>query len=142
MALVLALFLALAAASPKPAVTTPSDDVALRGYEAIVYFTDGHADRGLPQFETRWNGARWRFGTATHRDAFVQAPAKHAPRFGGHCAWAVAHGYTPDGDPKAWKIVDGRLCVNYSKRVQRKWEENIPEYTEQGQANWPAVPNK
>ena len=46
------------------------------------------------------------------------------------------------GDPEAWKIVDGKLYVNCSKGVQRRWEENIPEYTEQGQANWPAVPNK
>jgi hypothetical protein len=58
-------------------------------------------------------------------DAFVQAPEKYAPQFGGYCSWAVAHGYTADGDPEAWKIVDGRLYVNYSKRVQRKWEENI-----------------
>ena len=83
MALILAFFLALAAASPKPAVNTPSDDLALRGYDSVAYFTDGHAVRGLPPFETTWNGARWQFRTAAHRDAFVQALEKYAPQFGG-----------------------------------------------------------
>lgn len=135
----LLLTLLLAFASPKSSINTTSDDLALRGYDAVAYFTDGQPVRGVPQFETAWNGARWRFVSAAHLDAFVKAPERFAPQFGGYCAWAVAHNYTADGDPEAWKIVDGKLYLNYSKRVQRKWEANIPEYIRQGEANWPAV---
>jgi hypothetical protein len=139
MTFISAFLISLLAAGPKSSVNTQSDNLALRGYDAVAYFTDGAAVRGLPQFETAWHGARWLFATAAHRDTFLEAPEKYAPQFGGYCAWAVANGYTADGDPEAWKIVDGRLYVNYSKRVQRKWEANIPEYIEKGQANWPTV---
>ena len=139
MAFILALLLSLAASAPKPAVNTQSDNLALRGYDAVAYFTDGQAIRGVAQFEATWNDAKWRFASAEHRDRFVNAPDKFAPQFGGYCAWAVGHGYTADGDPEVWKIVDDRLYLNYSKRVQMKWEANIPEFIRQGQANWPTV---
>jgi hypothetical protein len=142
MAFILALLLSLSASAPKPAVNTQSDSLALRGYDAVAYFTEGQAIRGVPQFDTTRNGAKWRFATAEHRDRFVNAPDTFAPQFGGYCAWAVAHGYTANGDPEVWKIVDGRLYLNYSRRVQRKWEANIPEFIRQGLVNWPAVLTK
>jgi YHS domain-containing protein len=127
---------------PKPPVNTQHENLALRGYDAVAYFTDGKSIPGMAAFETVWNGARWRFASAAHRDAFVKDPQKYAPQFGGYCAWAVGHNYTADGDPEAWKIVDGKLYVNYSKRVQKKWEAGIDEYIRQGHANWPAVLDK
>ena len=138
MAFILAALLSLFG-SAKPAVNTQSDNLALRGYDAVAYFTDGQPIRGVAQFETTWNGAKWRFASAEHRDRFVNAADRFAPQFGGYCAWAVGHGYTADGDPEVWKIVDDRLYLNYSRRVQRKWEANIPEFIRQGLANWPAV---
>lgn len=142
MTLILALIGSLLSGGPKPPINAQSDNLALRGYDAVAYFTDGQAVRGLPQFETAWNGARWRFASAAHRDTFLKTPEKYAPQFGGYCAWAVGHNYTADGDPEAWKIVDGRLYVNYSKRVQRKWEADLDEYIRKGQANWPEVLKK
>ena len=142
MAFVLALLLSLLASDPKPEINTESDSLALRGYDAVAYFTDAQAIRGLAQFEVTWKSARWRFATAAHRDQFIKAPERYAPQFGGYCAWAVAHNYTADGDPDAWKIVDGKLYLNYSKRVQKKWETDIPGFTRQGDANWPGVLSK
>ncbi|HAX75656.1 MAG TPA: YHS domain-containing protein, partial [Cyanobacteria bacterium UBA11372] len=40
----------------------------------------------------------------------------------GFCAWAVSRGYTAPIDPDAWKIVDGKLYLNYNQGVQRSWE--------------------
>jgi len=131
----------VAAGGPKAPVNT-SSGVALKGYDAVAYATEGKPVRGQAQFQFTWNGAIWRFATAENRDRFGRAPEKYAPQFGGYCAWAVGHGYTADGDPEAWKIVDGRLYLNYSKRVQKKWEEDISGYIAQGQANWPSVLTK
>jgi hypothetical protein len=39
----------------------------------------------------------------------------------------------------AWKIVGGRLFLNYSQRAQRKWEEDVPGNIRKGDANWPAL---
>lgn len=52
-------------------------------------------------------------------------------------------GTTADIDPvESWKIVDGKLYLNYSREVQKKWIKDIPDYIEKADKNWPAVLNK
>lgn len=51
----------------------------------------------------------------------------------------MSEGYTASTTPKAWKIVDGKLYLNYSKRVQRRWEKDIPTRITNANANWPKV---
>lgn len=114
-----------------------SGALALKGYDAVAYFNDGNAVEGAEQFTYEWNGAKWRFASAANRDSFAGDPEKYAPQYGGYCAWAVGHGYTAKGDPEAWKIVDGKLYLNYSKDVQAKWVQDIPGYIEKGDQNWP-----
>lgn len=135
--------LAVAAwAGSKPAVNVSRDQLALRGYDAVAYWTDGRPTRGVGDFEQRWNRAVWRFSTAANRDRFAKDPARYAPEFGGYCAYAVSRGYTADGDPTIWRIVEGRLYLNYSKRAQKLWEEDIPGNIASGRRNWPAVLEK
>ena len=131
--LTILLLLAALAGDPKPALNV-SGNLALNGYDAVAYVTDGKPVKGLPQLSTTWSGAVWRLASAEHRDAFLKDPERYAPQFGGYCAWAVAHGYTANGDPEAWRIVDGKLYLNYSKRVQKRWEADIPGYSIKGQA--------
>jgi len=114
-----------------------SGALALKGYDAVAYFNDGNAVEGSEQFIHEWNGAKWLFASAANRDAFAIDPPKYAPQYGGYCAWAVGHGYTAKGDPEAWKIVNGKLYLNYSKEVQAKWVQDIPGYIEKGDENWP-----
>ena len=133
---------AVAAADTKPPVNVSRAGLALRGYDPVAYWTDGRPVPGVAEFEHRWNGAVWRFASAANRDAFAKEPARYAPEFGGYCAWAVSRGYTADGDPTAWRIVDGRLYINYSKRVQTTWEQDIPGNISRGRGNWPAVLDK
>ena len=104
---------AAAQAPPAAPVNLDAQGVALHGYDAVAYFTQGQAVPGSAQFEHRWNGGRWRFSTAAHRDAFAKAPDQYAPQFGGYCAWAVSRNYTADIDPIAFAVVDGKLYVNY-----------------------------
>jgi hypothetical protein len=83
-----------------------------------------------------------RSASRDHRDRFAQAPTQYAPQYGGYCAWAVSRGYTADIDPEAWRIVEGRLYLNYSKRVQRRWEQEMSGNIAKGNANWPGVLSK
>ncbi len=49
-------------------------------------------------------------------------------------------GNTADIDPvEGWKIVDGKLYLNYSRAVQKKWESDIPGYIRKADENWPGV---
>ena len=43
-------------------------------------------------------------------------------------------------DPEAWKIVDGKLYLNYDKDVRAKWEREIPALILKGDENWPTQP--
>ena len=116
--------------------------LAVHGYDVVAYVTDGAAVRGRPEFEHRWNRGVWRFASAAHRDEFARDPERYAPQFGGYCAWAVSRGYTADIDPAAWRIVEGKLYLNYSKQVQRMWERDVRGNIQKGEANWPGVLGK
>jgi len=110
---------------------------ALRGYDAVAYFRAGHAAEGRAEFTHTWNGARWMFESAENRDAFAREPEAYAPQYGGYCSYAVAHGYTADADPQAWKIVGGKLYLNYNVEVRKLWEQDIPGFLQKSETNWP-----
>ena len=126
----------------KPAINTSRSDLALRGYDAVAYWSEGKPVQGLTTFEYRWMNAVWRFASAEHRDQFSKEPERYAPQFGGYCAYAVSQGHTADGDPNVWRIVDGRLYLNYSSQVKKLWEQDVPGYIAKGRQNWPAVLTK
>lgn len=117
-------------------VNKNSEKLALKGYDPTAYFIESAPAPGKPEFTTEWNGAKWQFTSAENRAAFVKEPEKYAPQYGGYCAWAVGHGYTADTDPEAWKVVDGKLYLNYNKDVAKKWNEDIPKYVAAGDQNW------
>lgn len=130
---------AIATANSQPPVNVSRGQLALRGYDAVAYWSSGQPTQGSTSFEHRWNGAIWRFASAANRDQFIKEPERYAPEFGGYCAYAVSRGYTADGDPNAWRIIDNRLYLNYSKRVHRLWEEDVPGNIAKGRKNWPGV---
>lgn len=135
----LAWLLATAALALDPVNETLFGGLAVEGYDTVAYFTAGLPVAGKREFEYRWQGATWRFASAEHRDLFAADPAKYAPRYGGYCAYAVARGYTAEIDPEAWKIVDGRLYLNYDRDVQRLWEADVAGHVRAADANWPRL---
>lgn len=130
--------LAVPAQASEPPVFS-SRGVAIRGYDPVAYFTNGAPVRGKAEHGIEWQGTEWRFASAANRAAFESDPGAYAPQYGGYCAWAVSRGYTASTDPDAWKIVDGKLYLNFNRRVQRMWEGDIPGNIARGDANWPAV---
>ncbi|MCW5967061.1 MAG: YHS domain-containing protein [Blastocatellales bacterium] len=115
---------------------------AVKGYDVVAYFKQNRPVEGKSEFRRDWNGAKWYFASAENRDEFARNPEKYAPRFGGYCAWAVSRGYTAGIDPKAWKIVDGKLYLNYSLDVQKMWEGDIPGNINKANENWPRLLKK
>jgi YHS domain-containing protein len=117
-------------------VNTTAENVAIKGYDTVAYFAENGAVKGNPQFEFVWNGAKWLFSSKENMEKFQKNPEIYAPQFGGYCSWAVSHGYTADGDPTAWKVVDGKLYLNYNQKVKEKWEAEQPKLIEDGKKNW------
>ena len=116
-------------------INTKSDGLAVRGYDAVAYFTVQNAVEGNPQFAYAWNGAKWLFSSAENLEKFKSNPTAYAPQFGGYCAYAVSHGHTADGDPQAWKVVNGKLYLNYSPEVKQMWEKEQDKFIKDGETN-------
>ncbi len=125
--------------SPSLAVTTAiyaNDGIAIDGSDAVAYFTQGQPVVGEPTLTYNWMGMTWQFSTEENRAAFASGPEAYAPQYGGYCANTVGEGYTASTTPEAWKIVDGKLYLNYSRRIQRRWERDIPGRIALADANW------
>lgn len=115
------------------------DGVAIAGADPVAYFTQSDYIPGSDGFTHDWEGATWHFASAENRDLFAANPEAYAPEYGGFCAWAVSQGSTAPIDPTAWKIVDGKLYLNYSDGIQKKWSKDIPGNIAKADQNWPAV---
>ena len=129
-------------ATQEPIYTGTLSDLAVSGYDPVAYFTDGKPVEGDRANSYEWQGVTWRFATPENLEAFKADPAKYAPQYGGYCAWAVSQGYTASADPQAWRIVDGKLYLNYSLDVQKTWEQDVPGNITKANANWPTVLEK
>ena len=113
--------------------------LALRGTDPVSYFADGKPARGTAAFQSQWQGTTYQFATADNKTVFDKDPARYAPQYGGFCAWAASQGYKADADPAAWKVVDGKLYVNYNADVGKTWAANAPAFIIAGDANWSKV---
>ena len=122
-----------------PIFTEFRSKLALDGYDPVAYFKTATPTKGKAEHAVTWNGATWHFASAENKSAFEAKPQAFAPQFGGYCAWAVSQGYTAKGDPSAWRIVDGKLYLNYNASVQKTWEKDAPGHIAKGNQNWPVV---
>jgi YHS domain-containing protein len=131
-----------AQAKDDPFYTSVLSNVAVGGYDAVAYFTQGKPVKGSANFTTTYKGAEFRFANAGDLAAFKANPDKYAPQYGGYCAWAVSQGYTASGDPLVWKVVGGKLYLNYNEEIGQRWSKNIPGFIAAADKNWPAVLDK
>jgi hypothetical protein len=130
---------ALPATAAEPTVYTPRfSKLALGGYDAVSYFA-GAPLKGDARFMTTLDGVECRFATAQNLARFKVSPDTYLPQYGGYCAWAVSRGYTAKSDPLAWKVIGGKLYLNYDKDVQKRWAADIPGNIAKADRNWPQV---
>lgn len=128
-----------ALAAKPPVYTAPFSKLAVEGYDLVSYFQPGGPKKGAAAFSATRDGVQYRFATAANLAAFQANPARYLPSYGGYCAWAVSQGYTAKGDPLAWRIVGGRLYLNYNAEVQARWNQDVGGHIAKANANWPKV---
>lgn len=117
-------------------VDTTADGLAVRGFDTVAYYTAETAVNGDPKYSFVWRGATWYFSSEENMETFKARPEAYAPQFGGYCSYAVSHGYTADGDPQQWKVVDGKLYLNYNQRAKEAWEREQDKLIKEGETNW------
>ena len=123
------------------AVNVSEGGLALGGYDVVAYSTTGAATPGKTIYRVDHDGVVYRFASRKNLLAFETNPQRYLPAYGGYCAYAVSQGYTASIDPDAWAIVDGKLYLNYSKSVQKRWNKDIPGHIKTADNNWPGVLN-
>ena len=134
LSLTLALLATRAAAAPP--VNTNGTAYAIGGYDPVAYFEQSAAVRGKAEHSAQYAGATWLFADAAHRSAFQKDPAHYAPAYAGHCAYAAAQKRLVNVDPNAWSIVQGRLYLNYSLDIRRKWDSERERFIRAADAFW------
>ena len=115
----------LSANGPLLAETAPR---ALKGYDPVAYFTDARPTPGREQFELLWDGQRYRFASAQHREMFKTSPDRYAPQFGGLCAMNLSNGVKRESDPHNWVISNGNLYVFAGERGMQNFSKAPEDY--------------
>jgi YHS domain-containing protein len=127
-------------AAETPVYTGTFSDQAVSGYDTVAYFKEGKPVKGSDKFVTDYKGAKWLFSNPENLAAFKAAPEKFAPQYGGYCSYAVGEKNTlASADPEAWKIIDGKLYLNYDKDIQALWQKDTAGFIKKADANWPKL---
>ena len=114
-------------------------DIAIKGYDPVAYFTENQAVEGSETYSYHWLGATWYFASARNRDLFKGDPSKYAPQYGGYCADGVSFvTVTTNIDPKAWRIIDGKLYLSYDPGAAEGMEKNPTKVTD-SKKHWSEV---
>jgi hypothetical protein len=118
------------------AAKSPTDALAIKGYDSVAYFKDSKAIKGSESFTFPWHNMTWYFSSKENRDLFAASPEKYAPQYDGYCAWAMTEYRKAITDPEVWKIVDGKLYLNCSRSAFEKWSRDIPGNIKKADENW------
>ena len=113
----------------------PDCPAAVGGCDSVSCFS-GTPVAGSEKYTAQFSGATFEFAAAANLATFKANPARHAPHYGGDCAWAAASNYGFAGDRRVCTIVDGKLYLNYNKDMQAKWEKNAPGLIKKTDVNW------
>jgi YHS domain-containing protein len=114
-------------------------NVAIKGYDPVAYFTEQRAVRGNANISHKWLGAEWKFSSEKHKKMFAENPVNFAPQYGGFCADGIAYGTTTTNiDPQAWRIIEGKLYLNFDQGAAVEIEE-IEGQLDKADENWPAI---
>lgn len=114
-------------------------NVAIKGYDPVAYFTEQRAVKGNEEITHSWLGTDWQFSSESHKALFTANPVKFAPQYGGHCSDGISYGSTTTNiDPQAWRIIDGKLYLNYDQGAAVEIEE-IEGQVDRAEKNWPEI---
>lgn len=121
--------------------TFPAERLGLKGYDPVAYFTLGTATPGVAAYEFVWDGVRYRFASARHRDMFRADPDRYSPQFGGQCAMNMANGNVRESDPTIWVISNGRLYVFASSPGSERFRLEAAANAARAATNWQTLKN-
>ena len=121
------------------------NNVAVKGYDVVSYFKEQRVGKAKPkkgkkEISYEWKDVTWFFDNKQNLNKFKQTPEKYMPQYGGYCAYGVSVPQQKiDIEPTAWKVHQGKLYLNYTKRTQEIWLADMEDHIEAADENWPEV---
>jgi len=119
--------------------TYVENGAAIGGTDPVAYFTQGKPVAGSDEFTAVYDDVTWKFASAENRDLFEANPEKYAPQFGGFCAFGAGKGFKVPVVAEAWQIIDGKLYLNNSLKVQERFDQNPQEHITNATLNWEII---
>ena len=114
----------------------PAPGLAVHGFDVVAYFKDGRPTQGNARYSVVHGEATYRFDSRANADAFKSNPEKYKPAFGGYCAYGVSVGAKFDGDPRFWKIVDGKLYLNLDRAIATAFNKDVSGSIKKAETKW------
>jgi YHS domain-containing protein len=104
----------------------------------VSYFK-GEPVAGVADHAASHGGATYWFASADAKATFDTDAAKHAPQFGGYCAFAAAQNRLSTADPKVFLIHEGQLLVFTNAEFKTSFEADPAGNKAKADANWPGL---
>jgi YHS domain-containing protein len=123
----------------KTLVYTDTKGIALGGYDAVTYFTDGKPQKGDSKIEATFNGALYHFVSQENRATFEKDPTKYSPAYGGFCGYAASIGKVRPADPLIWSFVDGQLILQHTIGADELWKKDVVGNKAKADKYWPLL---
>lgn len=107
--------------------------IALEGFDAVSYQNSEKPLMGNEAHAFEWEGLTWYFATDANREAFIKDPGAFAPQYESDCACVVAtEGRRVKGDPKIFRIIDGKLYFFHDAEKRALWDKNPADFIRKG----------
>lgn len=120
----------------------PAPGLAVHGFDVVAYHTVGKPVQGVAKYAVQHGNATYRFANEKNLQAFQDNPKKYEPAYGGYCAYGVSVKAKFDGDPRVWKIIEGRLYLNLDPDIQKAFNKDVAGAIKKADANWGAIKDK
>jgi len=116
---------------------------AAEGYDVVAYF-DNQALKGHQEYETTYDGVKYKFANEDHLNRFLENPEKFIPQYGGYCAYAIGQSGKKVGvNPETFEIRDGKLYLFYNAwgtNTLELWlKEDAKVLRQKADKNWEAL---
>lgn len=119
--------------------TSRGESLMLLGHDPVGYFTEKKPVRGRHTIAATHEGRTYYFASEENRRAFLAAPARYEPQYGGFCSNGAAYNVKLGSDPTAFEIHDGRLFIFGDILGQEFWLLDPATNVRHGDALWPAM---
>ncbi len=116
------------------------NNLAIKGYDPVSYFTQNKAVKGKKELAVQIDGVTYHFSTVENKELFKKNYTAYEPQYGGWCAYAMgAKGEKVEVDPETFKLINGKLYLFYNSffnNTLKSWNKDENNLKAKADNNW------